>query len=464
MDAALGRIAAVLAGLAAGGLVHESLTPPRALALLALAGPPALARRSCLSPAALLVAALALGALATGWRLQRPVALEQMAARVPHCSIEGRVLEEAGGLGTLVSAEVARCDGFEPVRGAGVMVLDPGSGDAGATVTATGWLLPLSDGDFDAARRHAGAHAGFDALEVGIVREPSGAFAVAASLRRGLERAVAGLEPDRAALLRGLSIGDTTGMDPGTVESLRRSGLTHLVAVSGTNVALVVGAVALLSARASLKARVALCALALACYVLVVGPEPSVLRAAAMGAIALAGLASGRRADPLKALGLALIALLAARPGLVWSVGLQLSAAATAGLVLFSDRVARRLAFLPRPVALGLGAAVAAQAAVAPLMIAVFGSLSLVAPLSNLAALPAVAPATILGLVSGAAGAVNVSLGAVVARLAEPFAGWILMVGERAGAPQWAAPELPPAAALILAVPLLLCTAAALHE
>lgn len=464
MDPSLGRLGCVLAGLAAGCLLQEGLTPPRATALLAAAAPLLVSRRALPSLGALLGVALALGALGMGWRLQRAVALEEMASDVAHCAVTGRVIEEAGGLGTLVAAEVARCDGFEAVHGAGVMVLDPGTGDPGATLVATGWLIPLSDDDFDSARRRAGAQAAFDALDVRVIAKPSGPWALAAGLRNGLERAAAGLEPDRAALLRGLSIGDTTGMAAGVTESLRRSGLTHLVAVSGTNVALVVGAVALLSARASMRMRVILCGLALSLYVLVVGPEPSVLRAAVMGAIGLWALCRGRRVDPLKALALALIVVLAARPGLLWSVGLQLSAAATAGLVLFSGRLSRLFGFLPRPVAFGLGATLAAQMAVAPLLVGVFGRLSLVAPLSNLAAMPAVAPATVLGLLSGAVGTLDANLGGFVARLAEPFVAWILFVGERAGGVSWAALDLPHAAAWLLALPLLICTVAVLHE
>jgi competence protein ComEC len=133
------------------------------------------------------------------------------------------------------------------------------------------------------------------------------------------------------------------------------------------------------------------------------------------------------------------VAVVGHRPGLAASVGLHLSAAATAGIVLWARPLAQRLRALPRPVALGLGATLAAQVAVAPLLVGTFGELSVAGPVTNLLALPAVPVATVAGLTAAVAGALYEPLGALVARGAEPFVGWILWVGSSFGRADWAA-------------------------
>ncbi len=234
----------------------------------------------------------------------------------------------------------------------------------------------------------------------------------------------------------------------------RRTGLAHLVAVSGSNVALVIAGAALLVRRGSPATRTVACGVVLCLYVLVVGPEPSVLRAAAMGGVALAGILAGRRPEPVQALGVALIVLVAFRPGLVSAVGLQLSAAATLGIVLWARPLADRLTgAVPALVAYPLATTVAAQLAVAPIMVIVFGEVSLVAPLANLLAAPAVAPATILGLMGGAFGLVSSLVGAWLAAAAAPFAAWIVAVADWLARPSWAAVECPSWIGWVLAAP-----------
>lgn len=307
----------------------------------------------------------------------------------------------------------------------------------------TGWLVPLRAGDtFDDARRRLGAHAAFDIEEIDQVAPPSGLHGAAAGVRAGLDRSTGGMEAERAGLLSGLTTGDTSGLGWNTEGQLRRAGLSHLVAVSGSNVAIVVGAVALVVARLALSIRLIACGLALGLFVLVVGPEPSVLRAAVMGAVALLALTVGRRTEPLHALGLALIILLALRPGLAFSVGLHLSAAATAGIVLFSGHLTRAMRCLPRFVSLALAVTLAAQFAVAPVLVGTFGELSLVAPIANLLAVPAVPPATVLGLASAVAGVFVPQVGRLCARLAEPCVAWVLSVGRTTGEWSWASVEV----------------------
>jgi competence protein ComEC len=110
---------------------------------------------------------------------------------------------------------------------------------------------------------------------------------------------------------------------------------------------------------------------------------------------------------------------------------------------LWSHPIAARLRHLPRAVSLAFGVTLAAQAAVAPLLVGTFGELSLVGPVANLVAMPAVPFATILGLASGLAGMVDAGVGMLGARLAEPFVAWIGMVAETFGTPGWAAVALP---------------------
>ena len=421
-----------------------------------------LRRRPAARLAGAFVVALALGQYGAAARSGAASALEAAADEVPHCKVAGSVLEDVGALGTLVAVEKVACDGLAPAREPGIALVDWAPGEPGSAVAGEGWLVPLGEDRYDVVARRAGANARFLPDDIDEIAPPDGLLGVSAAMRGALRRAAGALEERRAGLLLGITVGDTAGLDHATIESFRRAGLSHLLAVSGTNVAIVLGAVAVVARSLSHRLRVLAAAAALVFFVLVVGPEPSVLRAAAMGAIGLAAMASGRRAEPLQALGFALIAVVGARPALVFSAGLHLSAAATAGIVLWTGPVSRRLRRLPRLVALPLGATLAAQFAVAPLLVGTFGELSLAGPGANLLAAPAVAPATVLGLLAGVAGAVDGGLGHVVAGAAGPFAGWMLWVGDRFGGASWASLELPPSLGWVLVWPVLGAAAATL--
>jgi competence protein ComEC len=310
-------------------------------------------------------------------------------------------------------------------------------------VDGEGWLLPLRDDPFDTSRRRLGGRAILQPVDLRVGRVPFGPLGVASRIRGGLESAVTPLPPEHAAILLGLTVGDARRLTSSTVDSFRRAGLSHLLVVSGENVAMVVGAIALVASRLGHRARVTVGALGLALYVLVVGPQPSVLRAAAMGGLALLGLAARRRIDAMDALCIALIVVIGWRPALVFSVGLHLSAAATAGIILWARSWSHRFRRLPRPIRLALGVTLAAQAAVAPILLSTFGQLSLIAPLSNLLAVPAVAPATILGACAGLAGTLSGGAGSLIARAADPFVAWIAWVGHLTGDARWSAVDLP---------------------
>jgi competence protein ComEC len=395
--------------------------------------------------------AFGLGAVDASVRSPDRAPAAALATGVPSCSVTGRTLEEAGGLGVLAAVDRAACGGRSVVE-AGAVFLDDASIGPGRRFSARGWLVPLGAESFDAARRRAGAAAALRVTSVTDLGAASAVHGFATTVRERLEVAVAPLgRPGQ--LLRGLALGDTSGIDPGTEEALRRSGLAHLLAVSGSNVAILLATVAVVLRRASFVARVGGCAAALAAFIAVVGPDASVLRAAGMGAIALLGVAAGRRGEPLHALGLALLGLVALRPAIVYSTGLHLSAAATAGIVLWTGSLAERLQRLPPPAALAVAATIAAQAAVAPLLIGVFGRVPLAGIPANVLAVAAVPPATVLTLAAAAVAPFAPGPAAVLAGLAAPFAAWILRVGETFASPSWAAPAVPPVWGPVLAIP-----------
>ena len=438
------RVWFVTAAVAAGTGWGCGRTVPRPLLLLLLAGGAvATARGTRLYTAAgVMVCSFAMATLGASLRCDQPSALSELSKNVPTCDLRGVVLEHSGGLGTLVSADLLDCGGSMTFEDTGPIMMKGTVGQPGGTVVARGLLAPLRDDPFDMARRRLGARTMLHARDATTALPSGGPHLVATRVRIGLTRSTDGLEESAGALLRGLTIGDTSDLEEHLLGLFRRAGLSHLLAVSGSNVAVVLAGVGFLLRRFALITRLLLAAGALCLFVLIVGPEPSVLRAATMGGIGLAALVWGERPEPLQALGLALGVLLLIRPGLLYSVGLHLSAAATAGIVLWADPLARKLRVLPRPVALALGATLAAQFAVAPIVLGVFGEASLAAPLANLLAFPAVPPATVLGLAAGTAGAFSTPVGAACAQIAAPFVRWILVVGETLGEPQWASLEV----------------------
>ncbi|GGQ80308.1 ComEC/Rec2 family competence protein [Couchioplanes azureus] len=265
----------------------------------------------------------------------------------------------------------------------------------GQRASATGRLLALRGGDLRAA--------------VVSVKDPpsligrsSPAQRAAGFLRAGLQRACAPLPDDVGGLLPGLVVGDTSRMDPALEEDFRATGMTHLNAVSGANVAIILGVVlfAVRWARAGPVVTALICAAALVGFVILARPSPSVVRAAAMGAIGLLGLAAGRPRAAVSALAAAVAALVLVDPELAGDVGFALSVLATAGLLLIAPvwRDALRRRGWPVVAADALAVPAGAQVACGPVVAAISGSVSLVAVPANLLVVPAIAPATLLGV------------------------------------------------------------------
>lgn len=228
------------------------------------------------------------------------------------------------------------------------------------------------------------------------------------------------------ALISGFLIGDVSGLHRADVEALRRSGLSHFVAVSGSNVALFLGALWLASGPIGWgpRRRALLGLVGLVVFVVVTRWEPSVVRASVMAAMVLGGRLGGLWVPPWAALGGAAAVLLLIAGDLATNVGFQLSVLATAGVLTTVGLWRERK---PRWLWAGLAATIGAQAAVAPLLIWHFGSIPVVAPLANLVAAPVVAAATMVGMVAVATGSDAVAgaatgLGALVLGLARKVA------------------------------------------
>ncbi len=253
-------------------------------------------------------------------------------------------------------------------------------------------------------------------------------------VRAGVRRSVAHLSEEPRGLVPALVDGDEGGITDDIDDDFRRSGLTHLTAVSGTNLTIVLG-VAMAGARAAGLRRRGLGVVgivSIAAFVLLARPEPSVVRAAAMGAVGVAALGLGSRGG-LRALCWAVVGLLFLDPWLSRSAGFVLSVSATAGILVLAPVFARRLeAWMPRWCALAIGVPLAAQLVCTPALAALSGEVSLVAVFANLLTAPAVAPATVAGLLGGLLALVWAPLGQVCGTVAGACASWILTVGHTA--------------------------------
>ena len=241
------------------------------------------------------------------------------------------------------------------------------------------------------------------------------------------------LRPDQGpgrALLGGFLLGDTSHLNEIDRESMRRAGLSHFVAVSGSNVALFLGALFVVAGPLGWgsRRRAVLGIAGLAFFVVLIGPDASVLRAAVMAGLVLVARPFGLRPDIWTVIAAGVALLLLAAPELAFSLAFQLSVAATVGVVVgtgwFGD-------LRPKWLRVSLGASCGAQLAVAPILLMSFGSVPLWSPVANLASAPLVVAATGLGGAGAIVGADPVvAAGALSAR-------WVLGIAHvAAGLPQ----------------------------
>jgi competence protein ComEC len=266
-------------------------------------------------------------------------------------------------------------------------------------------------------RRH-GVHVVLLVDDWRVVGRRGGLGGVADALRRQLQRSVAsGLSGYRAAVLEGVVLGEDSGLSDELRRRFRASGLYHLLAVSGQNVALVAGSVLLLvwlvglsRLFGQLAALTAICA-----YVLAVGAQPSVIRAGVAGALASLAWLTARAADRWHLLFLGAIVLLAWNPYTLLDAGFQFSFAAVLAIFLLVPRFERFLEGYPLGRSLRLVVAISAACglATAPIAWLQFHSVQLLTVPANALAAPVVAP--LLGLALGAAAVAPFSASAAAA-------------------------------------------------
>lgn len=222
-----------------------------------------------------------------------------------------------------------------------------------------------------------------------------------ASIRSGLREASG--EGDAGALIPGMVIGDTAKQSVDFKDDMRRAGLTHLVAVSGANFAIVSAFVlwCMQFIFRKIPARLAATAVALACFIALVRPSPSVLRAAAMAAVMLFAMRTQQRGDSLPALGFAIAAVIAIDPWQSRDPGFALSVLATAGLLIFAGPISEKLQrCLPEKVAQAISPPIAAMALCLPIIVALSGYIAPISIIANIIAAPFVAPITVVGFIA----------------------------------------------------------------
>jgi competence protein ComEC len=203
-------------------------------------------------------------------------------------------------------------------------------------------------------------------------------------------RALASLRPERAGLLVGMALGDTSLLPAELEGDFRAAGLTHLMAVSGANLAVVLAAGLWLAGLGGAGPwALAVAGIVLVVLLVVTRWEPSVLRAGVMAGLVLCGVATGRGPGGRRALCLAVVVLLLADPGLAGALGFQLSVAATAGVLWLGPAVARALPDrVPERVRRAAGMTLGAQAAAVPALALALGPVSLAGLPANLLGLP----------------------------------------------------------------------------
>jgi competence protein ComEC len=326
-------------------------------------------------------------------RRERPsFGVQRLRLRV--ASVEGR-----GAVRDLVQLRVMK----------GARLVAPSIGD---DLVAAGTLelprrRPGDSLDYAGYLRRNGVHAILRARYVERTgRRRGGPAGVVDGLRRRAEAGVsAGLDPRLGALARGMVLGEDEDISDRTAEDFKRSGLAHVLAVSGQNVTLLALLAWPLLAALGLgrSARLAGVIALIAVYVPLTGAGPSIMRAGVMGAAGAVAALAGRPASRWYSLLLAAAVTLAIDPRAWHDVGWQLSFAAVVGIFLLVGLLMRRLHRLPEPLAAGAATTIAATLATAPLMSLHFGRVSLVSLIANLIALPAIAPIMWIGMLAAAA-------------------------------------------------------------
>lgn len=261
----------------------------------------------------------------------------------------------------------------------------------------------------------------------------------AASVRADLVAASARVLPSESAgLLPALVVGDTSALSDEVRDEFVTSGLQHLCVVSGANFTIVLTVMLFLTRLLTFGPYLsaACAAAALVLFVVIARPDPSVLRAAAMGSVTLLALVTGRRKQALPALCAAVLVLLAIWPDLAVQPGFALSVLATGALILLAPGWADRLrerGWWRLPAEL-VAVAAAAFVVTVPILVALTGRLGLVTVAANILVAPVVAPITVIGAAGAVAASVWMPFAELILRCAAPPLWWLLTVADRAAA------------------------------
>jgi competence protein ComEC len=293
-----------------------------------------------------------------------------------------------------------------------------------------------------------------------VARGPPAApwYRLANGVHRTLAAGARSIDDDRRPLYLGLVVGDDRGQSDAMRFHFRAAGLSHLLAVSGQNVVFLLVVAAPLLQRLPLRSRWCVVVVLLAGFVLVTRAEPSVLRATAMGLVAVTATTAGRTVSAVRSVGWCVVGLLVVDPMLVHAIGFRLSVAATLGLVTVARPIAERLpgpGWLREP----LGVTLAAQLATAPILLAFTPGIPPIAVPANLLAVPAAGAVMVLGLSAGVlAGLVREDVAVVLQLPTRSLLAWVDAVARTAASlpiPPLDTGRLVALAALVAAVCLL---------
>ncbi len=405
------------------GIAVASWLTPRAWCLAWLAAAAVglagvAARRHGLATAALLIAVLTLGALRG---LPAPLPSDDVARlALPRLArVEGRIAAEPSRVARDVQRLLLDVDTLDGMPRSGRVQLtlhgDPGPLAEGQRIAldvklrrASGFRNPLGF-DYAAVLARAGIQVVGSAASDGLQALDSATSPWPVRVKRASVVAIEStLPPVSAALLAGLLLGDRSALPGEILDAFRRSGVYHVLAVSGFNVAILASAlfVFMRLVRAPLRLAAVTAIAVVIAFAMVVGAQPSVLRAVVMAVVVLGALLLGRDAYVVNNLALAVLAILVIRPGDLFDPGFQLSFAATAGIV---------LAPMPKGLVFGaLAVSLAAELAVLPITLSHFNQVSTIGAVANLGVVPLAGVATVLGLVAVAGSFLSETLGAAL--------------------------------------------------
>jgi competence protein ComEC len=282
-----------------------------------------------------------------------------------------------------------------------------------------------------------------------VIAEPSRGLRLVERVRAGLRQAVADRHPEPRGLVPALVLGDTSGLDAELTRDFQSTGLTHLTAVSGANLTLLLAFLLTVARWVGVRGwwlrGVGLAGVII--FVALCRTEPSVLRAAAMGLVALAALGSGSRAAGVRNLAVASMILLLVDPFLSKSIGFALSVLACGGIVWWARCWAMIMnRWLPLIIAESIAVPLAAQLATIPVVAAVSERVSVAGLAANALAGPFVGPATVLGFAAAGTSFLSGTLAAIFGRAAAWSAQviiWIATIGSQFPGSEWHLPVTP---------------------